>query len=365
MAHELNNPLGAINFNIEILKRREKDREYQEVLESIRKDVLRINRIVSNLLSFSRSKSISTGRVSLAEVLDASLELFQVVIERRRIEVRRSYAASLPTIWGNAQDLQQVFVNLIANAVDAMPSGGTIDISAGLEEAPRAKAAAPGVAVVYDSAGNLDFLRSLVSVPGWEARFFRGDEEAIDFFRQSQAQLPDVLLLDYADTNPDRVEFFALMVRECAPAAKILVISGPEGADERLSRMPGIAGILPRPLVAGQVIEQIRSLLAGARAAGPARADIVVRFGDTGAGIPPDVMERIFDPFFTTKETRGTGLGLSVVHKILDNHGASIGVDSVPGRGTTFTMVFPQSQGGGPGLPFRMEMNMDSGRTIS
>ena len=85
-----------------------------------------------------------------------------------------------------------------------------------------------------------------------------------------------------------------------------------------------------------------------------------MRFGDTGAGIPPDVMERIFDPFFTTKETRGTGLGLSVVHKILDNHGASIGVDSVPGRGTTFTMVFPQSQGGGPGLPFRMEA--DDGR---
>jgi signal transduction histidine kinase len=119
--------------------------------------------------------------------------------------------------------------------------------------------------------------------------------------------------------------------------------------------MPGIAGTLPRPLVAGQVIERIRSLLAGARVAGPARADIAVRFGDTGAGIPPDVMERIFDPFFTTKETRGTGLGLSVVHKILDNHGASIGVDSVPGRGTIFTMVFPQAAGGGPGLPFRME----------
>src|SRR5512139_2239042 len=99
MAHELNNPLGAINFNIEILKRREKDRDSQEILESIRKDVLRINRIVGSLLSFSRSKSISTGRVSLAEVIEASLELFQVVIERRKIDVRKSYAEGLPPVW--------------------------------------------------------------------------------------------------------------------------------------------------------------------------------------------------------------------------------------------------------------------------
>jgi len=235
----------------------------------------------------------------------------------------------------------------------------------GLDETPRAEAGATGVAVVYDHAADLVFLRSLMEVPEWEVRFFRGDDEAIDFFRQSQVAPPAALLLDYADANPDRVEFFALMVRECAPAAKILVICGPGGADERLARIPAIAAVVPRPLVAANMIEQVRALLAGAPAAEGARADVVVRFGDTGAGIPPDVMERIFDPFFTTKETRGTGLGLSVVHKILDNHGASIGVDSVPGRGTTFTMVFPQSPGGGPGLPFRIEMNMNSGRTIS
>ncbi|HWR97760.1 MAG TPA: histidine kinase dimerization/phospho-acceptor domain-containing protein, partial [Candidatus Methanoperedens sp.] len=317
MAHELNNPLGAINFNIEILKRRERDQEHREVLESIRKDVLRINRIVGNLLSFSRSKSISTGRVSLAEVIDTSLELFQVVIERRRIEVRRSYAAGLPPVWGNAQDLQQVFVNLIANAVDAMPSGGTIDIAVALDEAPCGKAAT-GVAVVYDSAGDLALLRSLMEVPGWEVRFFQGDEEAIDFFRQGQTTPPDVLLLDYADADPDRVNFFALMVKECAPEAKILVIAGPGGEDRRLAEASGVAGVLSRPLVAARVVEEVSALVTGLQSQRRPRTDLVVRFGDTGSGISSEVLERIFDPFFTTKETRGTGLGLSVVHKILD-----------------------------------------------
>ncbi len=64
---------------------------------------------------------------------------------------------------------------------------------------------------------------------------------------------------------------------------------------------------------------------------------------DTGHGIAPDVMERMYDPFFTTKAVgEGTGIGLSVVHGIVLNHGGTIMVESRVGEGTTFTIYLPR-----------------------
>ncbi|MEE9220675.1 MAG: ATP-binding protein, partial [candidate division NC10 bacterium] len=65
-----------------------------------------------------------------------------------------------------------------------------------------------------------------------------------------------------------------------------------------------------------------------------------VRVEDAGMGIRPEHLDRIFEPFFTTK-ARGTGLGLALVRRILDQHRAAIQVESELGRGTIFTIVFP------------------------
>ena len=78
----------------------------------------------------------------------------------------------------------------------------------------------------------------------------------------------------------------------------------------------------------------VRSFLQGNR--------VVVTFRDTGCGIAEQIREKIFDPFFTTKEVgKGTGLGLSISYSIVQDYEGEIRVESVPGKGSTFTVSFP------------------------
>jgi len=74
------------------------------------------------------------------------------------------------------------------------------------------------------------------------------------------------------------------------------------------------------------------------------RGRVEIRVEDTGVGIAPEHLSRIFDLYFTTKE-RGTGIGLSMVYRIIQMHDGEIEVQSTPGRGTTFRVLLPRAQG--------------------
>jgi len=71
-----------------------------------------------------------------------------------------------------------------------------------------------------------------------------------------------------------------------------------------------------------------------------ARGRVVVRFSDTGKGIPKEIQAKVFDPFFTTKEG-GTGLGLSIAHRIITQHGGDIALEATEKKGSTFTITLP------------------------
>lgn len=74
---------------------------------------------------------------------------------------------------------------------------------------------------------------------------------------------------------------------------------------------------------------------------------IRITCSDTGCGIPEDQLEQVFEPFFTTKgEGVGMGLGLSICHGIVEQHGGTITVQSKPGKGTVFTILLPAGQDG-------------------
>lgn len=78
------------------------------------------------------------------------------------------------------------------------------------------------------------------------------------------------------------------------------------------------------------------------RTAGKATASIILEVTDTGGGIPPEVQDRLFDPFFSTKEN-GTGLGLPIAAKIIDQHRGLLDFESREGDGTTFRVILPSA----------------------
>ena len=83
----------------------------------------------------------------------------------------------------------------------------------------------------------------------------------------------------------------------------------------------------------------------------PDRDRVRLTVADTGHGMPRDVIAKVFDPFFTTKEFgKGTGLGLTVVKGIIEEHSGTIEVESGPERGTTFTICLPVHTNADPRL---------------
>ncbi|MCK4645211.1 MAG: PAS domain S-box protein [Candidatus Aminicenantes bacterium] len=223
VAHEVNNPLAGILIYTTLLLKKHKEKKLQveetgNQLLKMKKELERTSRIIRNLLDFSRQSDPTIRQIDLNKVVEAALLLVRHQISLENIRLEMKLGEKLPLVRADFDQIQQVLMNIILNATQAMPEGGTLTI---------ATSVAKGVKIGKSS-----------------------------------------------------------------------------------------------------------------------KKTVRIDIKDTGVGIDEENLSRLFTPFFTTKEKgKGVGLGLPVVHGIIERHKGKIEVASEANVGTTFTIYLEVMDG--------------------
>ena len=213
MAHEFNNPLGIVmGFTQQLLSEFEPNTPNHQALKIIDEETKRCQRIIQELLQYSRPKNADLCPTDVKQAIDKTMNMVANRLYKQKIETRAMIADDLPLIPADPQQLEQVLINLFLNAIDAMPKGGNLEVEAALKA-----------------------------------------------------------------------------TQENTPSLVITVI-------------------------------------------------------DSGSGIDQEDLAKIFQPFFSAKKGKGIGLGLSISERIIKNHGGTLAVESMPGKGTTFRIHLPLEQ---------------------
>lgn len=138
VAHEINNPIGVIlGFTDLLLQDADPNSQQWEDLKTIERQGLHCKQIVENLLSFARHGREGTERTDICQCIDEVLKIVRHTLEMNDILLETRIAEDLPPVTGDFRQLQQVFLNLINNAVSAMPGGGKISVSACTDDSGR------------------------------------------------------------------------------------------------------------------------------------------------------------------------------------------------------------------------------------
>lgn len=134
IAHEVGNPLAAISSLVQMLKRRQNDAYTGERLELVDDQLHRIQRTLRELVDFSRPATKERRLCDMHELLDAALSIAKYYKRQKGKRIVTRYADDLPKLRAVHDQLVQVFLNLVLNALDATDEGGTIEITTELKD---------------------------------------------------------------------------------------------------------------------------------------------------------------------------------------------------------------------------------------
>jgi signal transduction histidine kinase len=136
LAHEIKNPLGSIRLGVSMLRDNSPNEEALKTISLVERGISHLNKLVVDVTQFSRHRQLERSEVDLHELIDSSLELVADRIQDKQPLIEKNYAAE--TILGNwdPDQLREVFVNLLANAIDAGAKNAKVEISTKLLAPP-------------------------------------------------------------------------------------------------------------------------------------------------------------------------------------------------------------------------------------
>ena len=333
VAHEINNPLTAVlTYSSFLQKRIKDDPAVQEDLGVIVRETIRSREIVKSLLDFARPSVPRMQSADINKIVKSALEVVANQLALKEIRLDARLDATIPEVTVDANQMQQVFINLLVNAADAIgENGGTISIDLSLISLSPYGSAQIKAAVCPKRHDLMDDEKRINGLPTIKLKVASKGNEGM-------ANL-DPVYGKHRHQYGIKVKSTKNVQISC-PQCNISLVE--EGAHCPKCKSAVYAfEAPPHGLFKGCANPECDWQEWPAVDQAGHKDCIELKISDTGQGISKEDLEKIFEPFYTTKGKHGTGLGLAVTWRIVDNHDGTINVDSEPGKGTTFVVHLP------------------------
>ncbi|MBI4444285.1 MAG: hypothetical protein HY645_00130 [Acidobacteria bacterium] len=138
IAHEIRNPLGSIRGSVEIIETEiTPDHPKHEFVQIIKEETARVNSLVSEFLKFARPPEPLTQGTLINDLIDSTLKILHKQAEKSNVEIRQDLDPSIPSLDLDWNQMRQVLLNILLNAIEAMPGGGIIEVQSFLKAGNR------------------------------------------------------------------------------------------------------------------------------------------------------------------------------------------------------------------------------------